>query len=461
MRLAWWPRRGRIALLALLLAATPARATAATPAGGGVAATPAAGPSPTATAVPVTISGMLANGTAGGSVPAGMSVTATEVNAGATRQVAAVEVKAGPGNTFRATLPGEPGDQFAVSTVYLGVTYVAVAHPPTSTVLDIFETTTDNSVISVPAETLTVLRAGANQFNAIQLVRFANTSDRTYIGTAGPPGSGGSRQTVELPIPNGATNFTPGPGLQSPVGTAADGEPVASDPIIPGATDISYLYRVRAANSGWPLSRAVIYPTAREQLLLAPGLTATGPGLSFKGTVPIQNQRFADFQGGPLSPGTTVNADITLTSSSSPTLWIVLAILLVLVLVAGLVLPRLLRGRRRPTLAGGPNEAAAGGAQEAGSGEAERSALIDEVAALDEAHAAGNVADEEYAGRRAELKELLLALASAGAAGGGSDPEPAGDPEPPPASGGPDPVPAGTPEPDGSPERAAPPAASP
>ncbi|MGH2717814.1 MAG: hypothetical protein ACRDJU_04465, partial [Actinomycetota bacterium] len=219
----------------------------------------AATPSPTSTATsgtPVTLTGTITNGTSGGSVPGGMSVTATEINEQASSQVAQVKVSVGAGNSFSATLPGDSGDQFALQTDYKGVTYVAEAHPPTATALPIYETSTDNSSITVPSETLTVIKGKqANTFEVIQLMRFENSSDHTYIGT---PSSSSPTvdQTVELPIPDGATSFIPGPGLQGAVGIGADGQPVASDPIVPGATDISYLYTVTVANSGWPLSRA-------------------------------------------------------------------------------------------------------------------------------------------------------------------------------------------------------------
>ncbi|HWD09242.1 MAG TPA: hypothetical protein VHA57_09120 [Actinomycetota bacterium] len=408
---------GVIAVLFAMVAPAGAgarpRGQAATPPAPSGSSAPSA-PTGTATSgAPVTIAGTITNGTAGGTVPGAMSVTATELNAQATTRVAQVTATVGAAHTFSASLPGDPGDQFAVQTDYKGVTYVTVAHPPTGTVLPIYETSTDNSTITVPSETLTVLKGKtANTFNIIQLMRFQNSSDRTFIGTP-DPSDRSLFQTVELPIPQGASNFVQGPGLQGAVTIASDGQPVASDPIVPGATDVSYLYTVTVANSGWPLSRAVIYPTSRAEILLQPGLTLTGPGLKLGSHPLIQNQHYADYVEGALAPGTTLNADVTLSSSTSTILYIGLAILLVLVVVAALVVPRMLRSLRNPKAAGEEPEPEPG----------ERGKLIEQVAILDEAHEGGRISDEDYETRRAGLKGKLLALEGDDLAAGAEDEE--------------------------------------
>jgi hypothetical protein len=418
-----------LALGALFVMALPAAALVPAGVPSALAAqTPGPGTT-TATAVPVTLDGTIIDGTTGTATPGALSVTATEINAAATAEVATATAHEGPHDTFSVSgLPGHPGDQYVVSTDYLGVTYVAEAHPPTATVLSVYETSTDNAVISVPSETLTVLKATANQFNVIQLMRFQNNSGRTYIGTLDPSGSG-YRQTVELPIPQGAANFAPGPGLNDPVSTASDNLPVASDPILPGSTDISYFYSVTVANSGWPMTRAVIYPTARAQILLAPGLTLTGPGLTFQKTVTIQGQLYRNYVEGALQPGTSLAASISLSSSSSITLWVGLGLLIVLVIGAAFAFPRLFRMMKKP--AARPDD----DGPPAGSAAATRADLIDEIAKLDEAHEAGEISDEDHAAQRAGLKERLVALEDPD-----EDPDDEAGPEPAEAETGPEPA---------------------
>lgn len=357
----------------------------------------------------VTLQGTVRNGTSGGSVPAGLTVTAHELDAGATKEIASSTVTVGPGGAWSvATRPASPGDRFAITTDYLGVTYVSEAHPPTSTVLTIYETTTDPTVLSVPSETLTVLTTKGDTFNVIQVMAVRNSSDRTYIGSADPSGSG-LRQTVELAVPAGFSQFAPGPGITGQLTTGVDGMPMSSDPVDPGTTNLTYFYEVTVARSGWPLSRPVIYPTAREKILLDSGLSLTGPGLHRVQTVTIQNKPYSDYEGGALAPGTALTASITYTSSNSPTLWISLAFLLILAIGSALGFPRLFRWARanRPEQPGleGPS----------------RQAIVEEIAALDEAHEAGEVEDDAYQSRREALKTKLRALSAKGAGGGGSD----------------------------------------
>ena len=101
-----------------------------------------------------------------------------------------------------------------------------------------------------------------------------------------------------------------------------------------------------------------------------------------------------------LAPGTTLNANIAPVSSTSVTLYLGLGALLVLVAVAGLGLPRLLRRRQ---LGEPPLESRKG----------DRELLVEEIAALDQAHEAGTVAHDDYALQREELKARLLKLVEA------------------------------------------------
>jgi membrane protein implicated in regulation of membrane protease activity len=135
----------------------------------------------------------------------------------------------------------------------------------------------------------------------------------------------------------------------------------------------------------------VVYATSKVDLLVDPGLTLSGPGLTFRKSVTINKKDYRDYQGANLAPGTTLNANIAPASSTSVTLYLGLGALLVLVVASAVGVPKLLRKRRR---------------QERG----EREQLIEEIAALDEAHAAGSVEEDDYTAQRAELKNRLVAL---------------------------------------------------
>jgi hypothetical protein len=174
----------------------------------------------------------------------------------------------------------------------------------------------------------------------------------------------------------------------------------SSDPIRPGNTDVSYIYNVAVPRSGWGMNLPVIYATSKVDLLVDSSLTLSGAGLTFRKTVTINKKDYRDYQGANLSPGTTLNANIAPASSTSVTLYLGLGALLVLVVASAVGVPRLLRKRRRHE----PDEA--GEVKATG----EREQLIEEIAALDEAHAAGSVEEDDYAAQRAELKNRLVAL---------------------------------------------------
>jgi hypothetical protein len=377
-------------LVVWLLAVAPA-ATAGTQ-----AATSAAGRQAPA---PVSISGNIVNGTAGGSVPGGLTVTATEVDAGVTKQVATKKAPVGAGGAFKVDgFPGNSGDHFVVGTDYLGVTYSSEATPGSPTTLKIYETTADPTVLSIPSTTLTVIIGKQGNYNVLQLLTAHNSSDRSYIG-APNPAAAGPAATLELPIPAGATAFSPVEGLANGLTAAPDGLVASTDPVVPGNTEVSYLYNIAVPRSGWGMSLPVVYATSNIDVLVDPALTLTGPGLTFLKPVTINKRVYRDYRGGNLAPGTTVNANIAPANSTSVTLYLGLGALLVLVVVSAVGLPRILRRRR----AGGA------GPEEPGA-PPERDQLIEEIAALDEAHAAGSVEEDDYAAQRAELKNRLLSL---------------------------------------------------
>lgn len=425
--------------------------------GGSAAAapTPAASPTPTPAALPaagpVSLTGTVTNGTAGSVRPAQANVTGTEVDSGATTVVAVKTGQMAADGTFRVDgLPDKSGDRFFVSTDYSGVTYVAEDHPPAGVTLTVYETTTDDSSISILADTMSVFPGKANIYDALQLMTVRNSSDRTYIGKP-DPGNSGLNQALELPVPKGMQSFSANSGIStSGLSVTADGQIASADPVVPGDESISYLYEVPVAKSGWPMSRAVIYPTDKVALLVDPTLRVNGPGLKFIKSVDVSGQKFRDYEGGALSPGTALSADITPASSNSRVLWIILFTVLTLLLIASLVVPRVMRvfrekkeveeaaARRqalaqdwvgddtpvkRPAATGaavaeetdatagaGPDATAGAGADATAGAGADRLRLIEEIAALDEAHEGGGLSDEQYAADRARLKEQLIGL---------------------------------------------------
>src|SRR5438874_4746080 len=157
---------------------------------------------------------------------------------------------------------------------------------------------------------------------------------------------GRSRSTGSRASPAGATAFSPVEGLANVLTAAPDGLVASTDPVVPGNTDVSYLYNVAVPRSGWGMSLPVVYATSNVDLLVDPALTLSGPGLTFRKSVTINKRVYRDYRGANLAPGTTLNASIAPASSTSWTLYLGLGALLVLIVVSGVGVPRILRRRR-------------------------------------------------------------------------------------------------------------------
>lgn len=351
---------------------------------------------PALSASTVAVSGSVTNGTEGFAVPPTLEVTVARLTSDGeetTRRSAAVDGEGG----FRIEgFEGGAGSHLVAAVTYRGVTYSTVADAGASSEvvlnLRVFETTEDDSVISVAADTLLVARGPRDVLDVVQRFRIANGSDRTFVGRSDDD----ARAVVRLPLPPRAFDIAADSGL-APGRVVATRDGLATgEPLQPGDTSISYGYRVRVPASGWVLRREVVYPTERAEVLVGIGLELDGPALSFAGRVRVSGRSYRRFEGGPFGGGSTLTADITPSASSPVALWAVTAASLVAILAVSLLGSRLLRPRRRR----------AAGAPLAG----ERERVIEGIVDLDEAFSEGAIGEPEYGARRSEMKERLAAL---------------------------------------------------
>lgn len=354
---------------------------------------------PVSAAAPVAVEGTVRNGTAGGSVSAGLVVTVVQLGSGDT-EVARRSARTDEAGRFRVEgLVGEAGSRFLISADHARVRYSTMAYstragnPESASSitaeLEVFETTDDEAVVAVTSDSLTVIKGREDVLEVLQILGIRNTSDRTFVGRQ----AGDAQAVLQLPVPPGAFDLAPRGGLGPGPVSRAPGGIATSDPVLPGERFVSYLYKVRAPRSGWVLSRAVAYPTTRANILAGPGLEVGASGFNFRESVTLGGRRYRRYRGGPLSPGGLLEANVQLDAESPPGLWWGLAVGLSLVLVGGIVGAGVVRGRRRMRLGG----------------TTERGRLVEEIAALDEAFAAGSLAEPEYRRRRKKLKSRLVA----------------------------------------------------
>jgi hypothetical protein len=357
-----------------------------------------------------TIAGKVVDGTAGATLPTGLTVTLQGVGQNhqlTTSQTASV----GPDGSFSfANVPADPNITYVVSTEYAGVPYQS-ALPRASgattvpVALKIYETTASDAAIRVDSASwlLGALDMGKQQATILALLSVSNDGDRVYVGDRrGDPGSavpGVLPRTLRISLPRGASDFQPQMGLDpSKLLPVANGF-ADTAPVLPGKHELAYTYRVGYADGATEISVNLIYPTTKLRFL-APdaGLEFRSDRLGDGGTMQIEGRTYRVLAADNLKADTTVTVDVLgLPAVFSPRLNpqdVQIGGLIVIAL--GIVLALYLGARSRGPAQGDPL--------------AERRALLAAIAQLDDRYAAGQVNAERYQTERARQKRQLIDL---------------------------------------------------
>ena len=348
----------------------------------------------------VSISGKVTNGTQGAALEPGLQITIAHLDPSGAELSRTSTTTTGEGS-FKASMDHVPGSHFVIATTYKGVTYSTVADQgdtsDISVALTVYETTDDDDVVRVDSDTITVIKGKQDTLEVLQLYKLVNTSDRTYIGKV----VNDAPRVVDLPVAVGATSLSPGEGITPErVVTYEDGIS-SGDPLQPGHTTISFVYKVRVPRSGWSMSRTVAYPTTHIDLLVGPGLNVSAPGFKFQESKVLGGNKYKRFRIGSSEPGALIDGTITDDAGSSKGL--VFGLAAGLSAITAITLGTVLFKKQRPTV---PEEARKTGRALV----AEREELVREIAMLDERFDAGDLAAEEYEATRANLKSRLLEL---------------------------------------------------
>lgn len=344
-----------------------------------------------------TISGTAVMGTAGAPFPPGLRMTIVRIDKTGGMAPKPEFVPIAPDGSF--SFEGDPTLSYLIGTIYQEVTYSTVVGPGElpAKQLKIFETTRDVSAVKITSDSITAIlnKREPDQFEVLQLMNFANSSDRTYVG------EGGEDKTVlKLPVPEAVTDLIPG-DPSNPAGLAVTPTGLASTlPLQPGKASIAYLYKVKVRRSGWQLRREVMYPTERVDLLIAQGLELkAAPGFKFAENKTLSNQRYARYRMDTVSPGAVVGADIVFPASAPNGIWYgfggIAAALAAIGALAAVVRRKKVTAPGRPARAKAPAE------------KVTREELIVQVARLDESFDAGEVDQSGYDARRARLMDQL------------------------------------------------------
>ncbi|MBM2824490.1 MAG: hypothetical protein HW402_154 [Dehalococcoidales bacterium] len=349
----------------------------------------------------VTISGQLVNKTRGGSSVADQVVTLkTSLN---NIEISSATNKTQSDGRFSFDkLVTEPGYSYEITVTYQEGDYSSEAlsfaanETAKSVEIVVYDSTTSSEAIRVDAAH-TVIYAGQEGLEIMEVYLVSNNSDRTYIGS-GEITTLGRRKTLDLPLPQGAKELQYFGELMGCC--VVDNQEGFSDTmsIQPGSKEIAYSYKIDQVSGKFTLSRTVANPMASYALLITgEGIKVESDRLVAKGPVDINGTTFNQFSGADFAPGEVISASLSSSAASSHavTLWVILP-LAILAGAAGLVYML----RKRPFQPAMVQDDSAQG----------KEGLLLEMARLDDDFESGKIAEPDYRRLRAEKKAQLVKL---------------------------------------------------
>lgn len=333
------------------------------------------------------------------------------------------------GNFQFDKLSTDPNVVYIAQTTYVSLTYnspLVQLSPLTTTMaisLPVYETTTDGSAVHISrANWLIDAEPGALRMGMILF--FSNPLDRTFIGN--PVEGLQTPPTLALPIPPGATDIQFEDGVLGERYQQVGDRLFDTSPVWPGegTRRLVYSYRLPFSGDSTKVAQGFLYPIADFNLLVAelPNLAVTVDQLTAQGEQTVQGLKFRLWHGQTLNkPILTVslrglppagspdpravtgsdNVDnqppdaVATTPPLQPIVPLSVGAVLFVVLAGIFYLPL----RKQFTL------------DRVTTLTRTRAALVQEIAALDDQHADGQLSDGQWNSTRAPLKAKLLAVA--------------------------------------------------
>ena len=296
---------------------------------------------------------------------------------------------------FHFDLPEAPNSEIPllISTRYLDVDYASERVTDLTTPIEIavYEVTDDLSDVNVVSHHI-IIDAATNQ--ASQIYIFRNDGDRTYkTGT-------GHGHGIEVPLPSDVTEFFGGPqGLHNHGSTLVD-----SRPMPPGGIQLAYSF---ALPSDGRFHQHLVFNTQSVDLLVTPPETPIGEtSLDDVGPVTLGQRQYHRFGAKDLEKGQHIAFTVGGVTFEDQSGWVTEEkapwILASLALIAMIAVAFVKFGQHRQPASTSPTG-------ELGP-ELRRTALLEQIADLDDRLDAGRIEKNEHARRRDALKAEILDL---------------------------------------------------
>ncbi len=281
-----------------------------------------------------------------------------------------------------------------LSAAYAGANYVQrLSNGPNE--IAVYETTDSDTALSVVSHHIIV---DAAEKRVEQILIVENSGNRTFRTGEGH-GHG-----LEVFLPDGVTEVRDGPQ-----GLHTHGEILVNpDPVRPGHSQLLFAFDLPVSGR---LSQTLSYPTGTVDVFVRPADAEVAAGaLQDRGEVTFEQHSFRRFSGAGFNRGDRIDLGINTSPWSFSALWgdtdVRFGVLLGLAIACALLAIFF----RPPGKTGSPAQAPAEGLPDL---QARRSALMHQIADLDDRYEKGRLPEEEYRIRRNAIKAELVDMTRA------------------------------------------------
>lgn len=363
---------------------------------------------------PGTVSGTITSGTAGAALPADLKVTLHIVDAAFNEETRETALSPDGGFTF-ADVPIRSDRRYFTTVQFADGFFVSDLVPGDPTAPDlslpitVYNVTTDPSVIHI-ASMLGQIVPGPDGLQVVQIVTFRNDSDSIFLSNEVTAEF--QQASVRLTLPSGAlvNEFA---GSSDRYILTADGAGVIdTQPVFPDENHVVHVMYTLPYTDGAEIVQPLDYPLAGSvQFLLDESLALTSSQLAPRGPQTMGGVTYLTYGGDlELAAGEALRYRVSgaaaqgAGAASGGGSNIVLAAALFAMGAGALLVAALLYWRGRAARVTAAADAPASARQQ------QIDALVQQIAALDDAQAAGEINAGAYRKQRQALKDRLAAL---------------------------------------------------
>jgi hypothetical protein len=378
--------------------------------------TPAAG-TPAATAATVAIKGQVTNGTPGGKIPGGLKLTLYLYNGMSLDSTLDTQAADDGSYTFK-NVKLDPNDVYFISVDAFGATFNSdilhgtdITGAEATLPVKIYDPSTDASPLLVDRLHVFFDFTTQGVVQVVNLYVISNPSDHVIVAGAA------SQPVISFKLPKGATD------LKFQDGTLGGGRYVQAEggfgdtlSIPPGSSahQVLFAYNLPYTNKA-SLAVESPLPVNAAIVMVPPGVTMTSSQLSDAGQQDVQGTSFHMYQSKTsLKAGEALNlalsgkpSDGATAASQPPVNYLLIGLGAFGVALVGVGVWMYFTQTRRAAVPVEGLEYAPEPGEDAAAPEESSEALLDDIVALDDLHAGGNLPDAAYRERRAALKARL------------------------------------------------------